>query len=298
MVSLDYQIIDAFTSKPFAGNPAAVIVLDTDEYPEDSFLLNIAREFNLSETAFLIPFHTSGNDFFHLRWFTPTTEVDLCGHATLASAHVLFSTRNEDSSSLTFHTKSGALIATKRGDLIELDFPEELVGAKPFSSLEEQAHLEGVLEVALPDTKILNIARNRVDYLIEIDSTAHGLQSLPVDISALKHFQARGVIITTAARVPGLDFHSRGFFPLSGVDEDPVTGSAHCMLGPYWIDKLGKRVVRATQGGPRTGEIEVEWDPVKKRVYLRGSAVMVAKGSIMKPTVHLPGDAHSDSRTP
>jgi PhzF family phenazine biosynthesis protein len=221
--------IDAFTDTAFQGNPAAVCILDRER--DAAWMQNVAREMNLSETAFLLH-HQDG---FALRWFTPAVEVDLCGHATLASAHALWEERILETE-VRFHTRSGLLTATQNGEWIELDFP-----AKP----EEAAEAPALLLEALGATPTY-VGRNQFDYLVEVASEEE-VRALDPDHHRLRTIPVRGVIVTARSSDPRFDFVSRFFAPGSGVDEDPVTGSAHCALTPYWAKKLGKTEMTAYQ---------------------------------------------------
>jgi PhzF family phenazine biosynthesis protein len=250
--------IDAFTSEPFRGNPAAVCLLDAER--PDAWMQNVAAEMNLSETAFLLP----RDDGYSLRWFTPAVEVALCGHATLASAHALWEEKRL--AYVEFHTKSGLLTATRTGDLIELDFP---------ATLESPAEApEGLLE-SLGVANPVYVGRNRFDYLVEVASEDE-VRALDPDHSRLRKIQVRGVIVTSGSR--DYDFVSRFFAPGSGIDEDPVTGSAHCCLTPYWSAKLGKTAMTAFQASQRGGVIRVRLDG--DRVKLGGNAVTVMRGEL------------------
>ncbi len=225
--------VDSFTSQPFAGNPAAVCILP--EPREEAWMRNVAREMNLSETAFLYP-EDSG---YNLRWFTPAIEVALCGHATLASAHVLWQDGHlPQGKTARFHTKSGLLTAVQKDGWIEMDFPATFT--EPAEPRPQFAEALGV--------KPVYIGKNKFDYLVEADSEAT-LRALQPDHSLLRKLPVRGIIVT--ARGSEYDFVSRFFAPGSGIDEDPVTGSAHCALGPYWAGKLGKTDFRAFQASPR-----------------------------------------------
>ena len=253
--------VDAFTNKPFAGNPAAVCVMPAPR--EERWMQNVAREMNLSETAFLVP----NGDGFNLRWFTPSIEVALCGHATLASAHVLWQDGHLPQGVVArFHTKSGLLTAMQKDGWIEMDFP-----ATANSPCEAPAGLVEALGLAP-----LYVGRNKFDYLVEAGSETI-LRAIQPDHSALRKLPARGIIVT--ARGADYDFVSRFFAPGSGIDEDPVTGSAHCALGPYWAAKLGKSTFRAFQASARGGEVgvRVEGD----RVILSGQAVTVLQGELV-----------------
>lgn len=256
-------IVDAFTDKPFSGNPAAVCVLETE--PDRQWMQQVAREMNLSETAFVLP----RGDHWALRWFTPSTEVDLCGHATLATAHVLWDTdRAPPDLALTFRTKSGELHAKREGSRIWLDFP-----ALPAAWADAPPMLLDGLGV-----RALAVARYTFDYLVELESEA-AVRDLAPDIAMLARVPARGVVVTAVATTPGFDFVSRFFAPQSGVPEDPVTGSAHCALGPYWAERLGKTRLLAYQASARGGLVDVE--VAGDRVLLGGKAVTVVRGELL-----------------
>ena len=238
---LRYFVVDAFTDRPFAGNPAAVVPLA--EWRDDAWLQNVAMEMNLSETAFLVK-EDSG---YRLRWFTPKVEVALCGHATLASAHVLWSEGLVSSDQeIQFHTKSGLLKATRKNAWIELDFP-----VKPPT---ECLPSSGLLEALGASAKY--VGRNEFDYLIEVESEDE-VRRLAPDFARLAVVDVRGVIVTSRSSTPQYDFVSRFFAPRAGVDEDPVTGSAHCCLGPYWQERLGKSEFTAFQASARGGVVHV-----------------------------------------
>ena len=252
---------DAFTDRPFSGNPAAVCVLRRQ--PEDAWMRSVAREMNVSETAFLTP----EADGFRLRWFTPAVEVDLCGHATLASAHVLWEDGHlAPGAQARFHTRSGPLLADRRGDWIELDFP-----AKPALPAEPPA---GLLEALGATGKA---SRNQFDYLVEVASEA-AVRALAPDFTALKKVEARGIIVTARSDAPAFHFVSRFFAPAVGVDEDPVTGSAHCALAPYWAERLGRTEMTAYQASARGGVVRVRM--AGDRVILGGQAVTVLRGEL------------------
>jgi predicted PhzF superfamily epimerase YddE/YHI9 len=270
-MSLDLYQVDAFTDRVFGGNPAAVCLLPAPRPAE--WMQSVAREMNLSETAFLVPRQDPAAPAFDLRWFTPALEVELCGHATLASAHVLWeSGRLDAAETARFHTLSGLLTAARRGDLIELDFP-----AKP---VEEVAPPPGLLE-AFGGVAPRFVGKSRFDYLLELDSEEAVRHAAP-DCARLRTLPVRGVIITSVAAPAGsgpYDFVSRFFAPGAGVDEDPVTGSAHCTLGPYWSERLGKSSFRAFQASARGGELRVE--VAGDRVKLGGRAVTVLQGELL-----------------
>ena len=262
-MSIPIYQVDAFTDKPFAGNPAGVCILP--EPAGEKWMQNIAREMNLSETAFI---HRQ-DDGFRLRWFTPAVEVDLCGHATLATAHVLWESRRlEPGEQARFSTRSGVLKAKRSGSLIEMDFP-----AKPEESAEPLSGMEEAL-----GTSFRYICKNKFDYLVEVDSEDI-IRNLKPDFQKLLRIQARGVIVTSRAQAPNYDFVSRFFAPRVGVPEDPVTGSAHCFLGPYWAKRLGKKEFLAFQASPRGGEIRVRLEG--DRVVLGGQAVTIFKADLV-----------------
>lgn len=251
-----YQV-DAFTTMPFAGNPAAVCVVEEDL--SDDLMQAIANEMNLSETAFV---RSRNEGKWHLRWFTPVAEVDLCGHATLATSHVLFE-KGFVAAELPVHfeTLSGALSVTRESSgLLVMDFP-----AEP-ATLHFPAEL---IDNAL-NQDCLRHAANRMDALAEVadEKTLRGLRP---DMSAIAALDVRGLIVTAPADDPDLDFVSRFFAPQCGVPEDPVTGSAHCCLAPWWSDRLGKTRMKARQLSERGGEVDVELQG--DRVLLRGHAV-------------------------
>ena len=226
---------------------------------------HVAAEMNLAETAFLL----RGDDGFSLRWFTPAVEVDLCGHATLASAHALWSENLLPSNETArFHTRSGLLTATREGDLIELDFP-----ATPNAAEEAPAGLLESLGVANP----VYVGRNKFDYLVEVGSEDE-LRALDPNHASLRKIKVRGVIVTSRGANGKYDFVSRFFAPGSGVDEDPVTGSAHCALAPYWAERLHKNDFVAYQASPRGGVLRVTLEG--DRVKLAGSAVTVLRGEL------------------
>jgi PhzF family phenazine biosynthesis protein len=262
---IPYTIVDAFTARPFAGNPAAVCPLPA--WRDDAWLQAVAREMNLSETAYLVR-RGDGSDF-DLRWFTPAVEVELCGHATLASAHALWERGLAAADvPLRFHTKSGVLTASRRGEWIELDFP-----TKP----EQEAPTPPGLAEAL-GVRPLYVGRNAFDYLVEVESEA-ALRALAPDHRKLRELPVRGVIVTSRAAPGRYDFISRFFAPGSGIDEDPVTGSAHCCLGAFWARRLGKTEFLAYQASPRGGEVRVR--VIGERTLLGGQAVTVARGELV-----------------
>jgi PhzF family phenazine biosynthesis protein len=260
---LRFHLIDAFTDRAFAGNPAAVYVMPA--WPVNEWMQNVAREMNQAETAFLV----RNQDGFELRWFTPKVEVDLCGHATLASAHSIWQQGLAAADGeIRFLSRSGTLKANRRGDEIELDFP-----LKP----EEPVEPPGNLLAAL-GTSAEYVGRNAFDYLVQVRSEEI-LRNLTPDMNKLTALPVRGVIVTTRSERPPYDFISRFFAPACGVNEDPVTGSAHCCLGDFWRKKLGKSEFLAYQASPRGGTVRVR--VVGNRVFLGGKAVTVAQGELI-----------------
>ncbi|MHC4939089.1 MAG: PhzF family phenazine biosynthesis protein [Planctomycetota bacterium] len=241
--------IDAFADRPFTGNPAAVCLLE--HAADEAWMQAVAAEMNLSETAFAVP----RADGWDLRWFTPVCEVELCGHATLATAHALLEQGAEPP--LTFHTRSGVLICRRAGDEIEMDFPS--TPGEPCDS---------------PDVgfEVVEAVRNGWDLLLRVPDE-RAVREVDADFRAI---DARGIIVT--AEGSEYDFVSRFFAPRVGVDEDPVTGSAHCTLAPFWAERLGRSGMRAYQASARGGEVGVRLDG--DRVFLRGKAVTVLSGTL------------------
>ena len=260
--------VDAFAERPFAGNPAAVCLLEGSVDAE--WMQSVATEMNLSETAFLV---REGDGIYGLRWFTPAIEVDLCGHATLASAHVLWDEKIEDPEPLSFSTKSGILTAVLAGDgLIQMDFPADppdvSYGGGPFS--------DGL--AAALGAPVVGVHRGRFDLLVEVED-ADVVRRLAPDLRSLAGFDARGVIVTAAGDgLDAADFVSRCFYPASGVDEDPVTGSAHCTLASFWCTRLARPSLVGWQASPRGGRVGVELSG--DRVLLTGRAVTVLRGEL------------------
>ena len=255
--------VDAFTDRPFRGNPAAVCLLPGPR--EVSWMQDVAREMNLSETAFL----NAEGEGYRLRWFTPAVEVDLCGHATLASAHALWEAGHlRPDQEARFATRSGPLTAARQGTWIEMDFPAKapMPAAAPPG-----------LAAALGGTP-RTVARNQFDYLVEVD-TEDALKALRPDFRALRDIAARGIIVTCRAASAPYDFLSRFFAPAAGVDEDPVTGSAHCCLGPFWQERLGKSDFLAYQASARGGVVRLR--VAGDRVFLGGQAVTVLRGELV-----------------
>jgi predicted PhzF superfamily epimerase YddE/YHI9 len=261
--------VDAFTAEPFAGNPAAVCLLDTEA--DAGWMQRVAAEMNLAETAFLRPLGRAEEAAFGLRWFTPAVEVELCGHATLASAHVLWREgRVPAGRRIHFQTLSGELSAEDRGGAVELDFP-----ATPPAPADPPA---GLLEALGEPAGTLRWAgRSRFDLLLELGSEAD-VRALEPDFRRLEELTTRGVIATAASDADGVDFVSRFFAPAVGIDEDPVTGSAHCALGPYWTGRLGRADLVGFQASRRGGVVRTH--AVGDRVLLGGQAVTVLRGEL------------------
>ena len=264
-LAVPYWHVDAFADRPFAGNQAAVMPLD--EWLPDEVLQAIGAENLFAETAFVVRDHTGAADW-ELRWFTPEVEIRLCGHATLASAFALWHSGKlaKDKSAL-FHTKSGELSCSLDGEAIRMDFPSE----PPY---EVTTHPN--LETAL-GTKPVWVGQNRFDLFVELPH-AHDVRMLGPRMAAIAMLGGRGVIVTAPSDDPAYDFVSRFFAPQSGVPEDHATGSAHCALGPYWGDKLGKHELAAFQASPRGAVIGVALKG--ERVDLIGRCALVLEGTL------------------
>ena len=261
-----YQV-DAFTDRPFTGNPAAVCVLPGPA--DEAWMRNVALEMNLSETAFLHP----QDEMYHLRWFRPTNEARLCGHATLASAHILWETHRAGlDEQIRFETQSGLLTAERRGDWIELDFPGTPTNLAP-APPEDLDKALGATPRSVSEPPGLNT------YLVELDSPAT-VRDLKPDFALLHSISNRSYIVTALAESAEHDFVSR-FFRAAGVgeNEDPVTGAAHCLLGPYWRDRLGKDELVGHQVSARSGTVKVR--VVEERVRLIGQAVTVMRAELI-----------------
>lgn len=255
--------VDAFTEKPFAGNPAAVVLLDQPR--ESAWMLSVAREMNLSETAFVHP--QQGG--YHLQWFTPETEVELCGHATLATAHTLWQTGLvKEGEKIRFSTLSGWLEAEKKDQIIELDFPSAPL--MPAEVSEEIIRAVG----SVPD--FVGISHEKWLFEYRDEKT---VRELKPDFSFLRTRKGRGLVVTALSEKPGVDFISRYFAPWVGINEDPVTGSAHCILGPYWAKKLGKNNMNAYQASARGGTVYLRQSA--DRTYVGGKAVTVFSGKLV-----------------
>jgi PhzF family phenazine biosynthesis protein len=254
--------VDAFADRPFTGNPAGVCILS--EPAPESWMQSVAAEMNLSETAFLVP----QADGYQLRWFAPAVEIALCGHATLASAHVLWETGQlPRDATARFHTKSGLLTAVRAGELIELDFP-----AQPPAKSDPPAELLSALGVTAEF-----VGRSKFDYFVVLAS-AQAVRDVKPDFAKIATLPVRGIIVTAKSDEPKFDFVSRFFCPAVGVNEDPATGSAHCCLAPYWTERLGKAELVGHQLSKRTAIIRVRC--VGERVKLGGKAITIVRGEI------------------
>ncbi|UCG32290.1 MAG: PhzF family phenazine biosynthesis protein [Phycisphaerales bacterium] len=262
-------VVDAFTSSVFSGNPAAVVPLE--QWLPDKTMQAIGAENNLSETAFFVPMPESDETDFHLRWFTPTVEVELCGHATLAAAHVLVQRFAWTADRVRFLTKSGTVQVCRRDDRLELDFP-----ARPGEPAEVSPELTAALAAAPREARL---ARD----LMAIFPTEDQVRALRPDIPGIMAVEANAVIATAPGSAPDIDFVSRFFAPRIGIPEDPVTGSAHCTLIPYWAERLGKDELHALQVSPRGGELFCRYDKGKGRVRIGGRAVTYLEGTIQFP---------------
>lgn len=257
--------VDAFTSLPFTGNPAAVALLE--DPPDERWMQKVALEMNLSETAFLY----LENEYFNLRWFTPQVEVDLCGHATLSSAHVLWEEELlSPNDQARFLTKSGLLTAERKEDWIEMNFPADETRV-PVSPREAE-----IIRKAIKVNPLF-IMRTRFDFLVEVASEEL-VKGLNPEMKLLQKLPGRGVAVTSRSSSSSYDFVSRFFAPNVGIIEDPVTGSAHCFLTPFWCNKLNKINMIAHQISDRSGIIKVRLDG--DRVFLAGQSVTVMRGTL------------------
>ncbi|MBL9204207.1 MAG: PhzF family phenazine biosynthesis protein [Opitutaceae bacterium] len=263
-MTLPLYWVDAFASKPFTGNPAAVVPLD--QWLDKEVMQKIAFENGLAETAFFVP---SGVDRYHLRWFTPSVEVDLCGHATLASAHVLFNVLRIVDDRVTFDSRSGPLVVMRAGESLELDFPALETNAETCPEM-----VSSVIE-ALGATAVW-IGRTPYDFLALVEN-AHAVRTLRPDMLKVAELGGRGIIVT-APGVDGAHFVSRFFAPQAGVPEDPVTGSAHCALVPFWAARLGGTTFLARQLSARGGELACTL--AGSRVRLAGTSFLYMEAKI------------------
>ena len=268
-MSLPVFQIDAFAERPFTGNPAAVVILAATR--QSHWMQSVAAEMNLAETAFV---RELSSNRFELRWFTPLTEVDLCGHATLAATHALWESGTvQNRSDICFESRSGELNVKSLGTSIELNFP--------LTPADECAAPDGLLESLHVDghtIPVTYVGRSKFDYLIELPKSQH-VQHLQPDFPKLKQVDVRGTIVTSLAPAEsGFDFVSRYFAPAAGIDEDPVTGSAHCCLADHWGQRLGKSELVGYQASTRGGTVEMEI--VADRILLRGQAVTIFRGTL------------------
>ncbi|CAK8571945.1 unnamed protein product [Lathyrus sativus] len=287
-----YYVVDAFTDSAFKGNPAAVCLLEQDR--DDKWLQSLAAEFNISETCFLTPIHGTSVPRFGLRWFTPTTEVKLCGHATLAASHTLFSSGLVDTNVIEFDTLSGILTIQKIpsvdatgapnlqngeapvGFYIELDFPAD-------PTTESNLDDTSLIADALNGASIIDIKKTQnEDNLIVVVASGKNVTEVEPQLDAIVKCPGAGIIVTgIAPPESGFDFYSRYFSPKFGINEDPVCGSAHCGLVPYWSKKLGKCDFKAYQASARGGVLDLHLDEQKQRVSFRGKAVIVMEGFVL-----------------
>ncbi|HEY4873991.1 MAG TPA: PhzF family phenazine biosynthesis protein [Puia sp.] len=259
-MKLKMFVVNAFAETTFGGNPAAVVPLE--QWLNDELLQQIAAQHNLAETAFVVP----RDDDFSIRWMTPVDEVKLCGHATLASAHVYFNHLNYEKEKITFHSKSGPLHVTKRNDgKLTLDFP-----ADKLEEIKDTAEIEKALNI-----KPIAVYKSSFDYMVVANNQSE-IENLSPDLSILKKFPSRGTLVT--AKGDEADFVSRFFAPQLGIDEDPVTGSAHTAMIPYWSGKLGKTKLTAIQLSKRKGYLDCEL--IGDRVLISGSAITYLDGEI------------------
>lgn len=256
---MKFWTVDAFTHKPYAGNPAAVVIVD--EFPQDKQCQMVAAEINLSETAFV---KKLSEKMFHVRWFTPAVEVKLCGHATLAAAHVLAESGLFVDESLTFHSLSGNLIVSRDNNNYTLNFPLQ----------KTQQVSTSCYANAFPQEGVVGVSQAYDDIIVELENE-DAVRAFKPDFNLLADIDCRGIIIT-AKSFSKYDFVSRFFGPRVGVNEDPVTGSAHCKLAHYWMTKLQKNTLKAYQASSRGGEISIE--VINDRVLLGGKAVLMSEG--------------------
>lgn len=274
------RIVDAFTDRPFAGNPAGVLLLEGG-FPPDAWLQQVAAEVNLSETAFAHPLPPGGEADWALRWFTPAAEVDMCGHATLATAHVLATSGLADGL-IRFTARCGVLTAEAAGDgRITMDFP-----TSSLTEVEPAAEVRRALGAEIKSAH--DTSAHIGDLVVEL-ADEQAVHSLTPDLPALRGYAHRGIIVTAAAEDPsrGYDFVSRGFFPAVGIDEDPVTGSAHTALAPFWAERLGRTELTGLQGGARRGLVRVTL--AGERTLLTGRAVTVVDGELLASPPAAPG---------
>jgi len=256
---MDIYQVDAFNNQLFKGNPAAVIPLE--KWISEELMQSIAEENNLSETVFFV----KNNNTFDIKWFTPTCEIDLCGHATLAAAHIIFTELNFDKKTLEFNSKSGKLVVTKNDDWYTLNFPSEEI---------QEVEIPSILENAL-NTKVLKCYQGTWKLLVELENETT-IANLKPNFSLLSELKSSGIIVT--AKGNSVDFVSRFFAPKIGINEDPVTGSAHTLLIPYWAKKLNRTKLNAIQLSKREGILKCEY--LNERVEMSGQAVTYLKGKL------------------
>jgi PhzF family phenazine biosynthesis protein len=261
--AMDFYVIDAFANEMFRGNPAAVCVVP--EFPAEQLMQKLAAELNISETTFVVP-RSAGN--YDIRWFTPAVEVDLCGHATLASSHVLWNElKATDAESITFNGKCGKLVAKKEGGVISINLPAYIT---------HEIALVPEISLCIGCTSVLGLHQANDDWMVEVPSPAD-VKSLRPDMRLIKLLPCRSLIVTARGEEGSeFDFVSRFFGPKGGVDEDPVTGSAHCKLSTFWAARQGKTKFTAYQASPRGGVLQVQLEG--DRVWLSGEAVTVYTG--------------------
>ncbi len=283
MKEIPIYLVDAFTDERFRGNPAAVCILDSKNDLTDEEMQNIASEMNLSETAFIYPIKEGQGTNYHLRWFTPTVEVSLCGHATLATAHVLFKDLKVCRTEVHFHTLSGELIVLNLGDKYSMDFP--LGNPEPVD-------LPNVLfeNLGIPKDQIISTCKNEFKEefvaVIEVSSEKLVRELSPIwyKLQNTKYgMEINGVYVTAKSDRDDVDFVSRCFFPWIGINEDPVTGSAHTVLGPYWKKKLDKHKLVAHQVSKRLGKLwlKIPAENPNKRIFIKGNAITAAYGTFL-----------------
>ncbi|KEH42132.1 putative trans-2,3-dihydro-3-hydroxyanthranilate isomerase [Medicago truncatula] len=289
-----YYVVDAFTETVFKGNPAAVCFLEEDK--DDEWLQALAAEFNVSQTCYLTPIHGTSIPRFGLRWFTPTVEVNLCGHATLAASHILFSSDLVNNSVIEFVTLSGVLTVKKIPSIDVVGVPNLLNGKAPpvefYIELDFPAYYPitklyhddiSIIDEALNGASIIDMKRTEFadDLLVVVTSGKNVLEVQP-QFDALAKLSGRGVSVTgIAPPESGFDFYSRFFSPKFGINEDPVCGTAHCGLAPYWSEKLGKCDLKAYMASTRGGALNIHVDKQKQRVFLRGKGVTVIEGYVL-----------------
>jgi PhzF family phenazine biosynthesis protein len=255
--------VDAFTDKPFKGNPAAIALVDN--FLSDSMSRELAAEINLPETGFVKPL---GQDHYHIRWFTPKVEVELCGHGTLAAAHILYQENLIKDNKITFESLYGQLFVKKEGNYITLDFPLIKVESSPYSkeSLEDLLGIKSITHCFVTRDTVIAELSDEVE-----------LRNLNLDPEKIRQIEHVGLVVTTKGLAP-YDFVSRVFGPKKGTNEDPVTGSVHCLLADYWQQKLGKTEFLAYQASPRGGEMSIKI--LGNRVLLKGQAITITEGNL------------------